>query len=188
MWKWARWRRVTVDQVWKHPVPAIVPLFTDYVTWLNLWHSRLWSDTPEVRCEGLRSVWHSIDQALLDSGRHGTQLRSCPPQRAAPYAPPLPHCAERHAVLSQPALPVKVRQQYLGHPVIAHQHSRQPRAVGWMVQRGKGGGSGKVRAGGHERNHLPRCPRQERMSEHQSVHISMTQELRPVPDHRRSMP
>jgi hypothetical protein len=134
MWKWARWPPATVDQVWKRPVSAIVPLFTDYVTWL-----------------------HGCD-SLPDSGRHGTQLRSCPPQRAAPYAPPLPHCAERHAVLSQPALQVKVRLQYLGYPVIAHQHRRQPRAVGWMVQRGKGGGSGKARAGGHERNHLPRCP------------------------------
>jgi len=163
MWKWARWPPATVDQVWKRPVLATVPLFIDCVTWLHV-------------CD-----------SLLDSGRHGTQLRSCPPQRAAPNAPPLPHCAERHAVLSQPALSVKVRQQYLGYPVIAHQHSRQPRAVGWMVQRGKGGGSGKARPGGHERNHLPRCPRQERMSSHQSVHLSMTQELRPVPDHRRSM-
>ena len=108
MWKWARWPPATVDQVWKRPVSAIVPLFTDGVTLLSLWHSRLWSDTPEVRCEGLWSVWRSIDQALPDSGRHGTQLRSCPPQSAAPYAPPLPHCAERHAVLSQRARLVRL--------------------------------------------------------------------------------
>jgi len=38
---------------------------------------------------------------------------------------------------------------------MACQHRWLAMALGWMVQRSKGGGPGAARTGGHERSHLP---------------------------------
>jgi hypothetical protein len=105
---------------------------------------------------------------LRDSVTGGRRApwHSAPFVSSALRAPPLPHCAERHAALLQQALLVRqgnsnlVRQgnsgtasqgnsglsleddlcmAHQGNSTLAPQHLTMPRESGWTAQRGKGG-------------------------------------------------
>jgi len=84
------------------------------------------------------------------TGGRRAPWHSAPFVSSALRAPPLPHCAERHAALRQKALLThkgdsemvpagNVHSAHHGNSALAPQHLTMPRESGWTAQRGKGG-------------------------------------------------
>ena len=91
-----------------------------------------------------------LPRRISVTGGRRAPWHSAPFVSSALRAPPLPHCAERHAALRQQALLVRQGNSDVacqgnagtvgqGNSATAPQHLTMPRESGWTAQRGKGG-------------------------------------------------
>jgi hypothetical protein len=131
MWKWAKWRRVTVEPHLVHfSTHAVMALGQPVTSGVGQSPSHFWTHAGMA----LRSV-----RVPRPAGSSFTY------RNAAPYRP-------------ASACSVGVQAfKCIGSRVTAHQPCRLPLPVGWMFPVGKGGD--RAAGGGHGRKHLPRWQR-----------------------------
>jgi hypothetical protein len=138
MWKWVKWRRVTVEPRLSH----FMALRKSDTSGLSRSPSYFWAQADVALCQRPSHFWTQAGMALNQSPSHfwthaGMALRSVRVPRPAGSS-----FTYRNAAPYRPASASTVGTQgfeCIGSRVIAHQSSRLPLAVGWMFPVGKGG-------------------------------------------------
>jgi hypothetical protein len=156
MWKWVKWRRVTVEPRLSH----FMALRKSDTSGLSRSPSYFWAQADVALCQRPSHFWTQAGMALNQSPSHfwthaGMALRSVRVPRPAGSS-----FTYRNAAPYRPASACSVGVQAfkcIGSQVVAHQPCRLPLPVGWMFPVGKGGD--RAAGGGHGRKHLPRWQR-----------------------------
>jgi hypothetical protein len=138
MWKWAKWRRVTVEPLLSH-------FWTQAAMALSQRPSHLWTQADVALNQSPSHFWTQAGMALRSVRVPRPAGSSFTYRNAAPYRP-----ASASTVGTQGF-------ECLGSRVTAHQPCRLPLPVGWMFPVGKGGD--RAAGGGHGRKHLPHWQR-----------------------------
>ena len=142
MWKWARWRRVTVNPVFSH-------------------FGKLTAMTRGTKPSHFGT---QADVALCAVRVPRPAASSFTYRRRAPRRPVSASmvCTQRTCNRLSACLFGLHGTECMGSRVIARKPCRLPLTVGWMVPGGKGGA--RAAGGGHGRNHLPRWQRRAQAS------------------------